>query len=193
MTTLESLQAKIKKLEQQADALIAKQSSGVVEKIRKLMAEHGLTTADIDAHAGGRKRGPKPGAKPAVVIKASAAKYQHPKTGATWTGHGRAPSWIATVKDRSKFLVQDGVDAAVATTANTAGKAKTAVKKASSLVGAASRTGQPKGPQPAKYRDPKSGATWSGRGPTPAWLAGTKDRAKFLIEGAATVGSETKS
>ncbi|WP_408468024.1 H-NS family nucleoid-associated regulatory protein [Paraburkholderia sp. RL17-380-BIE-A] len=35
--------------------------------------------------------------------------------------------------------------------------------------------GQPKGPQPAKYRDPKSGATWSGRGPAPVWLSGAKD------------------
>jgi len=40
-----------------------------------------------------------------------------------------------------------------------------------------------RGPQAAKYRDPKSGATWSGRGPTPAWLAGAKDRSKFLIAG----------
>ncbi|REG60806.1 H-NS histone family protein [Paraburkholderia sp. BL6669N2] len=34
------------------------------------------------------------------------------------------------------------------------------------------------------YRDPKSGATWSGRGPAPAWLAGAKDRTRFLIDGA---------
>lgn len=34
------------------------------------------------------------------------------------------------------------------------------------------------GPQPAKYRDPESGATWSGRGREPRWLAG-KDREAF--------------
>jgi hypothetical protein len=43
-----------------------------------------------------------------------------------------------------------------------------------------------RGPQPAMYKDPKSGATWSGRGRAPAWLAGAKDRAKFLIVGAST-------
>ncbi|WP_322023071.1 H-NS histone family protein [Burkholderia sp. BCC1977] len=32
----------------------------------------------------------------------------------------------------------------------------------------------------AKYRDPVTGATWSGRGRTPAWIAG-RDRAAFLI------------
>lgn len=33
---------------------------------------------------------------------------------------------------------------------------------------------------PAKYLDPESGATWSGRGRVPRWLAG-KDRAAFAV------------
>jgi DNA-binding protein H-NS len=32
----------------------------------------------------------------------------------------------------------------------------------------------------AKYRDPESGATWTGRGRAPAWMEG-KDKALFLI------------
>lgn len=32
----------------------------------------------------------------------------------------------------------------------------------------------------AKYRDPATGKTWTGRGKAPRWLDG-KDRAKFLI------------
>ncbi|WP_186042929.1 H-NS family nucleoid-associated regulatory protein [Burkholderia gladioli] len=43
--------------------------------------------------------------------------------------------------------------------------------------GAAKR---PAGKQPAKYRDPASGKTWSGRGKAPAWIAG-KDRSAFEI------------
>ncbi|WP_415867691.1 H-NS family nucleoid-associated regulatory protein [Burkholderia ubonensis] len=35
-------------------------------------------------------------------------------------------------------------------------------------------------PAVAKYRDPASGAVWSGRGRTPRWIAG-QDREKFLI------------
>lgn len=35
-------------------------------------------------------------------------------------------------------------------------------------------------PLPAKYRDPDSDATWSGRGKPPRWIAG-KDREKFLV------------
>ena len=33
----------------------------------------------------------------------------------------------------------------------------------------------------ARYRNPKTGETWSGRGRSPAWLAG-KNRERFLIE-----------
>ncbi|CAB3744572.1 hypothetical protein LMG27174_07206 [Paraburkholderia rhynchosiae] len=106
MATLESLQAKIQRLQAQADALAAKKSSAVIEKIRGLMAEHGLTTADIDAHAGDKKRGPKPGGKAAAKAGSSVTKYRDPKTGATWSGHGRAPGWIAAAKDRSKYLVE---------------------------------------------------------------------------------------
>ncbi|CAM2196611.1 DNA-binding protein H-NS [Paraburkholderia kururiensis] len=38
-----------------------------------------------------------------------------------------------------------------------------------------------KRPLPAKYRNPKTGETWSGRGRAPAWLVG-KNRDRFLIE-----------
>ncbi|WOD14189.1 H-NS family nucleoid-associated regulatory protein [Paraburkholderia kirstenboschensis] len=167
MTTLESLQAKIQRLQAQADALLAKKSSAVIEKIRGLMAEHGLTAADIDAHVGGKKRGPKPGAKAAAKSSASAAKYRDPKTGATWSGHGRAPGWIASAKDRSKFLVQGS-----------------AVSSAPAAKKSARAGNYVRGPQPALYRDLKTGATWSGRGRAPAWIANAKDRSRFLIDGA---------
>ncbi|NKJ45716.1 H-NS histone [Burkholderia sp. SG-MS1] len=48
-------------------------------------------------------------------------------------------------------------------------------------------TSQPKparkaaGASVAKYRNPKTGETWSGRGRSPAWLAG-KNRERFLID-----------
>jgi DNA-binding protein H-NS len=35
-------------------------------------------------------------------------------------------------------------------------------------------------PRPAKYRDPVSGATWTGQGAEPKWIIG-QDREKFLI------------
>jgi len=38
---------------------------------------------------------------------------------------------------------------------------------------------KPKRTLPPKYRNPKTGETWSGRGRAPAWLG--KNRARFLI------------
>ncbi|MFP3556777.1 H-NS histone family protein [Paraburkholderia hospita] len=178
MATLENVQAKIARLQAQAEALAAKQSSGVIAKIRDLMEKHGLTIADIEAHTGGRKRGRKQGVA-TVVRPAASAKYRHPRTGATWTGHGRAPAWIASARDRTKFLI----DGSAAQHAQPAVAAKKPAKAGNYV----------KGPQAPKYRDPKSGATWSGRGPAPAWLAGARDRSKFLIAAAEEVSSAPKS
>jgi DNA-binding protein H-NS len=168
VATLEQIQARLKKLQEQADAIVAKQSSAVLEKIRGLMAKHGLTTADIDAHVGITKHSPRAGAKAVLKTAQSVAKYRDLKSGASWSGRGRAPQWIGNVKDRSRFLV-GGNDRGVAPTPETKAKA------AGNYV---------RGPQPAKYRDPKSGATWSGRGRAPEWLASAKERSRFLIDGA---------
>jgi DNA-binding protein H-NS len=41
--------------------------------------------------------------------------------------------------------------------------------------------GARKRPLPPRYRNPKTGETWSGRGRAPGWLAG-KNRDRFLIK-----------
>jgi DNA-binding protein H-NS len=183
MPSLEQIQAKLKKLQEQADVLIARKAQAAVDQIRELMLKHGLTTADIEAQAKARRaaRGLNGGVskgrgRPAGTSKAAKsatpAKYRDHKTGATWTGHGRAPGWIASVKDRTAFLID-------------------AASQSKSVAAPVSKRGkgQPKGAQPPKYLDPKSGATWSGRGPAPAWLATVKDRSKFLIDGAKTTAA----
>ena len=177
MPTLEQIQTKMKQLQTQADALIAKKAQAAVDQIRKIMLAHGLTTEDIETKAKAKREAK---AANSSLKSKTPPKYRHPKTGATWTGHGRAPAWIAEAKDRSKFLIA-GAEATVAATVETASKAKTVGKKAAAVAGAVGHRGQRTGPQPAKYLDPKTGATWSGRGPAPVWLAGAKDRAKFLI------------
>ncbi|MFT4065714.1 H-NS family nucleoid-associated regulatory protein [Paraburkholderia sp.] len=186
MPSLEQIQAKLKKLQAQADVLIARKAQAAVDQIRELMLRHGLTTADIEARAKARRvarglngltgngRGRPAGAAKAAKSMGS-AKYRDPATGATWTGHGRAPGWIAGVKDRTPFLVDGASEMKAAAAPARRGK------------------GQPKGVQPPKYLDPKTGATWSGRGPAPAWLAAVKDRSKFLIEGAAAAPKAGKA
>jgi DNA-binding protein H-NS len=199
MATLEQIQTKMKQLQMQADALISKKTQAAVDQIRALMLEHGLTTEDIEAKAKAKRQAKASNgsadyvkAKTSDGVKGKAApKYRYPKTGATWTGHGRSPAWIADAKDRTKFLIAGGADTAVPTSADVVSKAKAAGKKTTSKsVGATAGNGQRQGPQLALYRDPKTGATWSGRGRAPAWLAGAKDRSKFLIDSAGTVAKD---
>ena len=191
MATLEQIQDKMKRLQAQAEALMANKAKTVVAKIRKLMDQHGLTTADIDAHSATKKRAGRPsgaasakGSGGKAVTKAKAEKgklppkYRDPKTGATWSGHARPPAWIAKVRDRTKLLIE-GAGAEVA--AKGVSKAKAAPKKTSAAARTIASTGRRKGALPAKYRDPKTGATWSGHARPPAWIANVRDRTKFLI------------
>ncbi|MEA3111179.1 MAG: hypothetical protein QOG58_978, partial [Caballeronia sp.] len=162
MPTLEQIQEKMKKLQAQAETLIAKKAQAALDQIRKIMLTHGLTTVDIELKAKAKRESKAAnGSTPNVKVKAakslkggSSPKYQHPMTGATWTGHGRAPGWIADVKDRAKLLVGSGtnaVGAASVSPMSQVNKAKTAAKKASVSAGAPASGGQRKGPQPAKY------------------------------------------
>jgi DNA-binding protein H-NS len=168
MATLESIKTKIKRLQEQAEAIRVKQATATLDRIAELMRKSGLTVADIETHFGGKKHRGRPAKKSAVGLASPIAKYQDPKTGATWSGRGRAPAWIAQAKNRNRFLVDGNASAASAASA-----VGTEAKRQGDYV---------RGPQPAKYRDPKSGATWSGRGRAPAWMANAKDRTKFLIE-----------
>jgi DNA-binding protein H-NS len=169
MATLKSLQARIAKLQSQAETMMKTNSKKVVAQIHSLMHEHGLTMEDIGEKFKAKTPSLKPTTKSVTGKSGAAAKYMDPKSGATWSGHGRAPGWIASAKNRDKFLVE-----------GTSASAPVAAKKAVARPGNYVR-----GPQPAKYRDPRSGAEWSGRGKAPSWLAGAKNRSKFLIQGAA--------
>lgn len=67
-----------------------------VGKVRVLIAEYGLSAADVfppaRASRGKSSRSKVP------------AKYKNPTTGETWTGRGKAPKWIQN-QDRSKFEI----------------------------------------------------------------------------------------
>ncbi|WP_051381428.1 H-NS histone family protein [Paraburkholderia mimosarum] len=158
MVTLDAIQSKIAKLQKQAESIVQKQTSVGLAKIRDLMAKHGLSLADIESFVG-KRRGRKPGASAKTATKrAVAAKYADPKTGATWTGRGRAPLWIRDVKDRSKFLI-DG-SAANGAAAKPAGRkvaAKAARKTRASSTAVSKNAGKRAKAAPAKKAARKSG------------------------------------
>ena len=168
MATLEAIQARIKKLEAQAQALKAKAASGVIKQIHDLMARHEISIDDVAGFVGKASGKTKANA----VGKADSAKYVDPQTGASWSGRGRAPAWIANASDRTAFLAAGAGEAPV--------RAKVSVKR---------RIAARKGPQPALYRDPVSGLTWSGFGRAPGWIASAKDRSAFLIEKDSAAGA----
>jgi DNA-binding protein H-NS len=181
MATLEAIQSKIAALQAKADAIASKETTKVVAQIRAIMEKHGLTIADLEVRLGDKRRGRPPASGKAANVASKTKgklppKYMNPKTGETWSGHARPPGWIAGVKDRAKFLIAGNTavkSEKAGATANTARK---------NVGGTAAKT---KGKMPPKYRDPKTGATWSGHARPPQWIAGVKDRSKFLIAGAA--------
>jgi DNA-binding protein H-NS len=149
MATLEQIQTRLKRLQAQADAIIAKRAQGALDQIRELMIKHGLTTRDIEARAKARRERARLGLANGKMKSAGAAKgklppkYRDPKTGATWSGHARPPAWIKNVKDRSKFLIDGG--SAAAGVSVTPG-AKTAAKKAAAKKAATKTTAARKRP-----------------------------------------------
>ena len=104
MATLQELIAQKEALDQQiAEAQLQAKADGIA-KIRALMAEHGLTVADLSE---GRASGKASGKTTAGKGKGQkvAPKYRDPETGKTWTGRGVAPKWIAG-KDREAFVIK---------------------------------------------------------------------------------------
>lgn len=108
MATLENIQARIARLQAEAEAIVKKQSLTAIAKISELMEMHGLTLADLESHLGNRKRGRQRAELHATGKLTGTAKYVDPKSGPTWTGRGRAPAWIANAKNRNRFLIDAG-------------------------------------------------------------------------------------
>ena len=120
MSKLTALKKQIAALEAQAERIAKEEMSSAIAKVKGIMAEFNLTIEHLTQAVGGKRAAKKTKAKAASV-----AKYADPKTGKTWSGFGRAPGWIAGVRDRDAFLV--GKSAA----AESASKAPAAAKKAS--------------------------------------------------------------
>lgn len=99
MATYSELKAQMEALAEQTEAARLAEYQAIVDDIRAKVAEYGISEKDIF----GSRRG-----RPAKQVKAPVeAKYRDPKTGATWSGRGRAPAWIKDAKNRSRFLIQD--------------------------------------------------------------------------------------
>lgn len=99
MDSLEQLLKKQQELAAQIDAARHKQKKEGMDQILALVEKYQLAPKDVvsaitkKSVASGKKRGH------------VAPKYRNPATGATWTGRGKPPAWIAG-KNRDTFLIR---------------------------------------------------------------------------------------
>lgn len=98
MATYLELKAQAEALARQAEEARLAELDSVITTIREQIAEYGITPDQLF----GRRRAAAPSARAPI-----APKYLDPKTGATWSGRGKAPHWIADAKNRNRFLISD--------------------------------------------------------------------------------------
>lgn len=94
--SLDELIAQQKEIAARIEKIKREQKSEAIKQVTLLIAQYDLTKEDIFGRG--------TGARPASTGKV-APKYRNPATGATWTGRGQPPTWIAG-QDRDQFLIQ---------------------------------------------------------------------------------------
>lgn len=98
--TYASIQEQIRKLEQEAAGLKAKEIAGVVSRIKEAITVYGLTPADLfgtsstakAVKAGKKQVASKKKAKKQTAKSARAIKYTDGTN--SWVGHGKRPRWF---------------------------------------------------------------------------------------------------
>lgn len=98
--TYAQIQAQIRKLQQEADALKAREVAGVVARIQEAIVHYGLTPADLFGKTAGpvrRQPAARTAARQGKATKPaktpSPAKYRD-DAGHQWTGIGKRPNWF---------------------------------------------------------------------------------------------------
>lgn len=94
MSSYKALLQQREQLEQQIQQARKAELSEAVAKVRTLVTEYDLTQEDIF-----------PASKAKATRQTVAPKYRDPATGATWTGRGKPPKWIAD-QDRAQFEIK---------------------------------------------------------------------------------------
>lgn len=138
MATYAQLKKQMEQLTKKAEAALKAEKDAVLAKVRDAVGSFSLTVEEVfgvDAKQKGKSS--KPAGSKRVPKGAGQAKYADPKTGATWSGFGRAPAWIASAKDRTKFLVAQPVEVAAPAkpkAAKSAARKAPATKKAAKAI-----------------------------------------------------------
>ncbi len=94
MSSVNELLAQKAVIEQQIAEAQRAERAGAIAKVRALMAEHGLTVADLSSKTAAPKR---TGSK-------VAPKYRNAETGDTWSGRGLQPKWLKAALASGKTI-----------------------------------------------------------------------------------------
>ncbi|WP_438391714.1 H-NS histone family protein [Caballeronia sp. DA-9] len=102
MATYLELKAQVEELAAKAEQARLSELQTVLDEVRARVKEYGLTPEEVF----GRKRAASNGASPPTARNGTPLPplYRDPKTGKTWSGRGREPSWIKG-KKRDRFLI----------------------------------------------------------------------------------------
>lgn len=96
MSNIQELLAQKAALEKQIAEAQKAARADAIAKVKALMAEYGLTAADLSGRAA-------PAPKPATGGKV-AAKYRDNASGQTWSGRGLKPKWLQAALAAGKKL-----------------------------------------------------------------------------------------
>lgn len=91
-------------LEQSIRELQQAERVAVLANIRSLMAQYGLTAADLSLTTTRKTRGPNKATTEGHVGKTVAAKYRNAATGDSWSGRGLKPKWLTAQLEQGKKL-----------------------------------------------------------------------------------------
>lgn len=95
MKSYQEIRAEIARLETQAEEARHREIASAIAEIKGKMAELGITVADLEGSRS-KKTAKRSGAEP---------KFKDPASGATWSGRGKQPKWLAG-KNRNDYLIQ---------------------------------------------------------------------------------------
>ena len=99
MSELGKLLAQKAALDKQIALAQREERGAAIAQIKTLMAEHGLTAADLSSRGAGKARSGKK----------VAAKYRNKATGETWSGRGLQPRWLKAALASGKKLTDFAV------------------------------------------------------------------------------------
>jgi DNA-binding protein H-NS len=97
MATVADLLAQKAIIEKQIADAQREEKASAIAQVKALMAQYGLSAADLSGRAGMVSRSGKPTGK-------VAAKYRNPATGDAWSGRGLQPKWLKAALGNGKTL-----------------------------------------------------------------------------------------